>query len=98
MGEGGPVGARYLAASDTIPPQRTHLVLGVHLGELVDDNAVALVQRLVQQLGSFVVAPGEADSGAVQIVVATVRRRQPDLLEDLAQLRRGKTRADDRAV
>jgi hypothetical protein len=54
--------------------------------------------RVVQQLGGAVMASGDRDGGAVQVMVAAVRRRQAELLQHLPQLPGGQAGADDRAM
>ena len=50
-----------------------HRVFIGRLAELVDGDAVAFIQRLVQQLRRLLVTTGEADRGAVKFVIRAVR-------------------------
>jgi hypothetical protein len=95
VGERGPIGTGNVAVPDCVTPQR---VQACFCGRLVDRQAMAFVERLVQQLRRLVVAAGEADRGAVQIMVRAVRRRGAQFLQNLPQFAGGQARADDRAV
>ncbi len=86
--ERGPISAGYLAASHRFAPLRPDSILAVRLGELVDRDTVAVVQRLVEQLGRLVVAAGETDGGAVQFVVGAAGRDKTQLSQNLPQLAR----------
>ena len=79
MGERCPIGSRDLAAPNSVPPKRTDSLLATGLRELIDREAVALIERLVQQLGRLVMASGETDRGTVQVMVGAVRVREPEL-------------------
>ena len=98
MGQSGPIRAGNVAAPHGIVPLRTDSVLGGGLGELIDCDAMAFVERLVQQLGCLVVTPGEANRGTVQVVVGALWRRNPELLQDLTQFGRGEAGSDDGAM
>lgn len=69
MGQRRPIGAGYLALLSRLAPQGAHLLLRLGLVELMDRQAVALIEGLVQQLGGAVVAAAETDAVAVQLVI-----------------------------
>lgn len=98
MRQSGPVGPGYLAASDGATPERPDGLFGIRPGKLVDRDAMAVVERLVQQLSRLVVPSGEGHRGAVQFVIGVLRRREPKLLQELAQFSRGQARAQDGAM
>ena len=99
VGQHGPVGAGDLAALHRHLPQRTNFVWAPGAGELVDRDAVAAVERLVQQLGALVVLAGEHHAARMQIVLAGGGGfRQTELDDDLPQLGIRQAGADDRAM
>ena len=95
VGERGPIGTGNVAVPDCVTPQR---VQACFCGRLVDRQAMAFVERLVQQLRRLVVAAGEADRGAVQIMVRAIRRCGAQFLQNLPQFAGGQACADDRAM
>src|ERR1700730_14965205 len=84
MRQRGPIGAGYLAASDGVTPERSDGLFATCLAKLVDRDAMALVERLVQQLGRLIMPSSQVHRGAVQFVIGVLRRRKPKLFQKLA--------------
>src|SRR5262249_51973569 len=74
MGEERPIGARYLAASDCGTPPLDELRLRRGGLELAEDELMALIERLVEELRRLVMSPGEPDAFLVQLMVGGVGR------------------------
>ena len=96
--EGGPISAGDIATPHGIAPCNTNFVLRVRFGELVDRQPMALIERLVQQLGRLVMMAGDAHCGAVQFVVRAIRRCDAKLFQDLPHIASGQAGTNDGAV
>jgi hypothetical protein len=98
MGERGPVGAGYFATPYRLAPKGPELLFGLRPGELIDRQAVTFIQRLVEQLGWLIVVSGKTDCSSVEIMVRAFGSHDADFLQNAPQVRRGKTRPDNRTV
>ena len=98
MGERRPIAARNVALLDGVTPQGAHLVDRLGLFEAADGEAMALVERLVQQLAPAIAQVGQQHALAVQIVVGGAVDGHPGLGQDLPQFAGRQAGADDRAV
>ena len=98
MGERRPIAARNIALLDGLTPQGAYLVDRLGPLEAADDEAMALVERLVQQFAPSIAQIGQQHALAVQVMVGRAVGGHAGLGQDLAQLAGRQAGADDRAV
>jgi len=95
VSENGPVGSRDITCVGRGSPQgaqRSDIPGGI---KPADRGPVPVIEGLIQQLGSHVLAVGQTDGETMKRVVSGIRRSQSNLAQETADLVGGQARSDN---
>lgn len=98
VSENGPIGSRNITCIGRGPPQgaqRSDIPGGI---KSADRGPVPVIEGLIQQLGSHVLAVGQADGETMKGVVGGIQRPQANFAQEAADLVGGQSRPYNRTV